>query len=251
MHGLGRANFEEARACTPVAQCLSQHNRVGSPNRARGYRLAGSVDTHLPRQVQLYRRQRQVGALYAVTIVHRFRGRCCWPIVGVVAGRGLFMFTRRGGERDRRRRLRRRRRPRSRRVRRRTRRRPPRSRTRRRARAPRRRPTRTSRAAAACPRRWRGARREEDRRDPLLEQGRGRRPQREELGRPAAAPRRQDGRLHGQGREPLPLHAHHRRGERDPDAVAGGREPRGPGRGPERLLRLPDDRPVRAERLAP
>ena len=57
--------------------------------------------------------------------------------------------------------------------------------------------------------------------------------------------------VHRQGREPLQLHANHRGGQRHPDARARDREPEGPGRGPERLLRLPDDPPVRAERRPP
>ena len=80
------------------------------------------------------------------------------------------------------------------------------------------------------------ARREEDRRAPVLEPQRRRRPQREGVGRPAVAPRRQVAVFTDTRQEPLALHAHHGRREvtQTPSLVIV--EPRGQGRGPDRLL---------------
>ena len=72
-----------------------------------------------------------------------------------------------------------------------------------------------------------GARREEDRRDPVLEQEGRRRPQREGVGRPPARTATARSRCSPTGQEPRELHAHHDWREVTPDARGGGREPRG------------------------
>ena len=100
--------FEEARACAPVAHCLSQHIREGSPNWARGHLSRGPCG-HPPAEAGSTRgRQRRAGVTFQVRgpCVLRLSARRHEPagiapvliaLIGVVLFAGFFTVKRRGG----------------------------------------------------------------------------------------------------------------------------------------------------------